>query len=97
MAEKTMEPIIEFKHVSKRYKLYSGNRQRLASVFFKNLNIKTKDNEWTYETTVTNTSSLAQTGQYIWPIPVLATAGILFLLLALYIKIVTPKIQPDHL
>lgn len=43
MAEKTMEPIIEFKHVSKRYKLYSGNRQRLASVFFKNLDIKTKD------------------------------------------------------
>ena len=43
MAEKAMGPIIEFKHVSKRYKLYSGNRQRLASVFFKNLNIKTKD------------------------------------------------------
>ena len=33
MAEKTKRPIIEFKHVSKRYKLYSGNRQRLASVF----------------------------------------------------------------
>ncbi len=43
MADKVMEPIIEFKHVSKRYKLYSSNRQRLASVFFKNLNIKTKD------------------------------------------------------
>lgn len=34
-----------------------------------------------YEFTVTNTSSLAQTGQLIWPIPVLATAGILFLLM----------------
>lgn len=43
MAEKVVEPIIEFKHVSKRYKLYSGNRQRLASVFLKNLKIKTKD------------------------------------------------------
>lgn len=43
MAEKTMEPIIEFNHVSKRYKLYSSNRQRLASVFMKNLNVKTKD------------------------------------------------------
>ncbi len=43
MAEKAMGPIIEFKNVSKRYKLYSGNRQRLASVFVKNLNIKTKD------------------------------------------------------
>ena len=43
MADKTMGPIIEFKNVSKRYKLYSGNRQRLASVFVKNLNIKTKD------------------------------------------------------
>ena len=38
-----MEPIIEFKHVSKRYKLYSSNRQRLASVFMKNLKVKTKD------------------------------------------------------
>ena len=34
-----------------------------------------------YVFTVTNTSSLAQTGQLIWPIPVLAMAGILFLLL----------------
>ena len=34
-----------------------------------------------YVFTVTNTSSLAQTGQLIWPIPVLAAAGI-FLLLA---------------
>ena len=38
-----MEPIIEFKHVTKRYKLYASNRQKLASVFLKNLNIKTKD------------------------------------------------------
>lgn len=34
-----------------------------------------------YEFTVTNTSSLIQTGQLLWPIPVLAMAG-LFLLLA---------------
>lgn len=32
-----------------------------------------------YTFTVTNTSSLAQTGQYIWPIPVLAMAGLFFL------------------
>jgi teichoic acid transport system ATP-binding protein len=36
-----MDPIIEFDHVTKEYKLYSGNRQRLASVFFK-VNIKKK-------------------------------------------------------
>ena len=34
-----------------------------------------------HEFTVTNTASLAQTGQLIWPIPVLAAAGIFFLLL----------------
>ena len=34
-----------------------------------------------YEFTVTNTSSLAQTGQLIWPIPVLAMAGLFFLLM----------------
>lgn len=33
-----------------------------------------------YEFTVTNTPSLAQTGQLIWPIPVLATVGLFFLL-----------------
>lgn len=38
-----MEPIIEFKNVSKRYKLYSSNRQKLASVFFKNIKVNTKD------------------------------------------------------
>ena len=32
-----------------------------------------------YEFTVTNTASLAQTGQLIWPIPVLASAGMLLL------------------
>ena len=32
-----------------------------------------------YTFTVTNTASLAQTGQLIWPIPVLAMAGLLFL------------------
>ena len=37
------EPIIEFKNVSKKYKLYSGNKQKLASIFFKNIKIKTKD------------------------------------------------------
>ena len=36
-------------------------------------------NQKGYEFTVTNTSSLAQTGQLIWPIPVLAGAGILLL------------------
>ena len=39
-----MDPIIEFDHVTKEYKLYSGNRQRLASVFFK-VNIKKKKAE----------------------------------------------------
>lgn len=34
-----------------------------------------------FEFTVTNTASLAQTGQLIWPIPVLAMAGLFFLLL----------------
>ncbi len=37
------EPIIEFKNVSKRYKLYSGNRQKLASIFSKRVKVKTKD------------------------------------------------------
>ncbi|NLL63262.1 MAG: ABC transporter ATP-binding protein [Ruminococcaceae bacterium] len=37
------EPIIEFKNVSKRYKLYSGNRQKLFSIFFRNIKVKTKD------------------------------------------------------
>ncbi|MDD6808283.1 MAG: ABC transporter ATP-binding protein [Oscillospiraceae bacterium] len=36
-------PIIEFVNVSKKYKLYSGNRQKLASIFFKNVKVKTKD------------------------------------------------------
>lgn len=36
-------PIIEFKNVSKKYKLYAGNRQKLASIFFKNVQVKTKD------------------------------------------------------
>lgn len=34
-----------------------------------------------YVFTVTNTSSLAQTGQLVWPIPVLAMAGLFFLVL----------------
>ena len=33
-----------------------------------------------YTFTVTNTASLAQTGQLLWPIPVLAVAGLFFLL-----------------
>ncbi|MCQ2461464.1 MAG: ABC transporter ATP-binding protein [Clostridia bacterium] len=37
------EPIIEFKNVSKRYKLYSGNRQKLAAIFSKRVKVKTKD------------------------------------------------------
>lgn len=37
------------------------------------------------EFTVTNTSSLPQTGQQIWPVPVLATAGLVFLLLGFVI------------
>ena len=37
------EPIIEFRNVSKKYKLYSGNKQRLASAFFKGVKVKTKD------------------------------------------------------
>lgn len=32
-----------------------------------------------YEYTITNTSSLAQTGQLVWPIPVLAMSGILLI------------------
>lgn len=32
-----------------------------------------------YEFTVTNTASLAQTGQLVWPIPVLAISGLFFL------------------
>lgn len=38
-----------------------------------------------YVFTVTNTSTLAQTGQIIWPIPVLATAGLFFLMMGLVI------------
>lgn len=38
-----------------------------------------------YEFTVTNTASLAQTGQLIWPIPVLAVAGLIFLLMGFVI------------
>lgn len=37
------EPIIEFKNVTKKYKLYSGNRQRLAAVFSKHVKVKTKE------------------------------------------------------
>ena len=37
------EPIIEFKNVTKKYKLYSGNRQRLAAVFSKRVKVKTKE------------------------------------------------------
>ena len=37
------EPIIEFRNVSKKYKLYSGNRQRLLSIFSKRVKVKTKD------------------------------------------------------
>ena len=38
-----------------------------------------------YVFTVTNTSSLAQTGQLVWPIPVFALAGILFLMMGFVI------------
>ena len=38
-----------------------------------------------YEFTVTNTSALIQTGQLVWPIPVLAVAGMFFLLLGVAI------------
>lgn len=38
-----------------------------------------------YEFTVTNTPSLAQTGQLIWPIPVFALAGMVFLMLGFVI------------
>ena len=38
-----------------------------------------------YQFTVTNTRTLAQTGQLIWPIPVLAMAGLFFLLMGLAI------------
>lgn len=34
-----------------------------------------------FDFTVTNTASLAQTGQLVWPVPVLALAGICFLML----------------
>ncbi len=37
------QPIVEFKHVTKRYKLYSSNRQRLLSIFNKHMKIKTKE------------------------------------------------------
>ncbi len=37
------EPIIAFKNVTKRYKLYSGSKQRLAAIFLKNIKVKTKD------------------------------------------------------
>ena len=42
-------------------------------------------NQKGYMFTVTNTATLAQTGQLIWPIPVLAAAGIFFLLLGFVI------------
>lgn len=38
-----------------------------------------------YTFTVTNTPSLAQTGQLIWPIPILAMAGIFFLLIGFFL------------
>lgn len=38
-----------------------------------------------YVFTVTNTASLAQTGQLVWPIPVLAAAGLFFLMLGMWI------------
>lgn len=37
------EPIIEFNNVSKRYKLYAGNKQKLLSIFLPHMKIKTKD------------------------------------------------------
>lgn len=37
------EPIIEFRNVSKKYKLYSGNRQKLMAIFSKRVKVKTKD------------------------------------------------------
>ena len=40
---KPNEPIVQFKDVSKRYKLYKDNRQRIRSVFHKNMKIKTND------------------------------------------------------
>lgn len=44
-----------------------------------------------YTFTVTNTPSLAQTGQLIWPIPVLAMAGLFFLLTGVSILRKTEK------
>ena len=44
-----------------------------------------------YVFTVTNTSSLVQTGQLIWPIPVLALAGMFLLLLGFAILRKTGK------
>lgn len=44
-----------------------------------------------YTFTVTNTASLAQTGQVIWPIPVLAVAGLFFLLIGLVMLRKTEK------
>ena len=38
-----------------------------------------------YHFTVTNTPSLAQTGQLVWPIPVLAVAGMVFLMMGFLI------------
>lgn len=46
-----------------------------------------------YEFTVTNTATLAQTGQLIWPIPVLAAAGLFFLLVGFAIL---RKSEEDH-
>jgi len=37
------QPIIEFKDVTKRYKLYKSSKQRLAALFFKNIKVTTKD------------------------------------------------------
>ena len=44
-----------------------------------------------YVFTVTNTASLAQTGQLIWPIPVLALAGMFLLLMGFAILRKTGK------
>lgn len=38
-----------------------------------------------YRFTITNTASLAQTGQLMWPIPILAAAGVFFLLAGMII------------
>ena len=37
-----MEKAIEFKHVTKRYKLYKNDKERFKGIFFKNIKAKEK-------------------------------------------------------